>query len=322
MSEKAIESIANSVFYEGYLLYPYRSSAIKNRQRWNFGIVYPKARSGQGDGTEPHMMQTECLVRAAESTHVSVTARFLQLYPRSSPVMAETADRPESELAPLREEVLERQSVLPSTPLNTLQSETVARDFSFPEELRGSLEVSAAACGDGLFRLRVQISNLTPTDEVNEPEREQRLGKCLISTHTILHVEGGEFVSLMDPPPAAKDAAAACQNIGTWPVLVGEEGSKDAMLSSPIILYDYPQIAPESPGDLFDATEIDEILALRILTLSDEEKREILEGDARAREVLQRTESLPVEHLLKLHGVLRGVQPHEEKHQPKHGDAA
>ena len=49
-------------------------------------------------------------------------------------------------------------------------------------------------------------------------------------------------------------------------MLVGEEGERDTMLSSPIILYDYPQIAPESPGSLFDGTEIDEILSLRILT--------------------------------------------------------
>lgn len=92
-------------------------------------------------------------------------------------------------------------------------------------------------------------------------------------------------------------------------MLVGEGDCKDAILSSPIILYDYPQIAPESPGDLFDGTEIDEILALRILTLSDDEKREIRQTDERAREVLERTETLPAEHFLKLHGVLRGMKP-------------
>ena len=98
----------------------------------------------------------------------------------------------------------------------------------------------------------------------------------------LLGVRDGEFVSLLDPPEAWREAAAACRNVGTWPVLVGEEGQKDTMLSSPIILYDYPQVAPESPGDLFDGTEIDEILTLRILTLTDEEKRAMAAVDERA----------------------------------------
>ena len=99
---------------------------------------------------------------------------------------------------------------------------------------------------------------------------------------------------------------ASCKNVGTWPVLVGEEGQCDTLLSSPIILYDYPQIAPESAGDLFDGTEIDEILSLRIMTLTDDEKREMSQSDERARQMLERTETMPVEQLMKLHGVLRG----------------
>ena len=75
-------------------------------------------------------------------------------------------------------------------------------------------------------------------------------------------MQDGEFVSLLEPPPQFESAAAACRNVGTWPVLAGEGGRRDTMLSSPIILYDYPQIAPESPGDLFDGTEIDEILVV------------------------------------------------------------
>jgi hydrogenase maturation protease len=80
------------------------------------------------------------------------------------------------------------------------------------------------------------------------------------------------------------------------------------MLSSPIILYDYPQIAPESPGDLFDGAEIDEILSLRIMTMTEEEKQEMRESDDRARRILERTETLPEEQLMKLHGALRGLR--------------
>ena len=120
----------------------------------------------------------------------------------------------------------------------------------------------------------------------------------------------------VDPPPDLQTFASACHSSGLWPVLVGESGTSDMLLCSPIILYDYPQIAPESPGDLFDATEIDEILSLRILTLTDEEKREMRTSDERARAILERTESLSPEHWSRLHGAVRSCsrsrrRPHE-----------
>jgi hydrogenase maturation protease len=74
-------------------------------------------------------------------------------------------------------------------------------------------------------------------------------------------------------------------------------------------LYDYPQIAPESAGDLFDGTEIDEILSLRILTLTDAEKDEMRQSDLRTRQILERTENMPAEQFMKLHGVLRSLRP-------------
>ena len=113
--------------------------------------------------------------------------------------------------------------------------------------------------------------------------RDDALLSSLVSTHTVLGVQDGRFVSLLAPPEPLSDLAASCKNVGTWPVLVGEEGQCDTLLSSPIILYDYPQIAPESAGDLFDGTEIDEILSLRIMTLTDDEKREMSQSDERAR---------------------------------------
>jgi hypothetical protein len=125
----------------------------------------------------------------------------------------------------------------------------------------------------------------------------------------VLILHNGEFVSQIDPPDDLRDAVAACQNTGVWPVLVGPAGSRETMLGSPIILYDYPQIAPESKGDLFDATEIDEILILRILTLTDEEKEEVRRSDERARRLLERLESSPPEHLMELHGKIRSLEP-------------
>ena len=160
-----------------------------------------------------------------------------------------------------------------------------------------------------LYKVTLHLSNETDFPGAPQATRDQAIMKSLLSAHSILSVEGGEFVSLLETPEEFKEYAAQCKNVGTWPVLVGEEGQRDAMLSSPIILYDYPQIAPESAGDLFDGTEIDEILALRILTLTEDEKREMRQGDERARQILERTEALPEEQFLKLHGVLRGMRP-------------
>ena len=134
---------------------------------------------------------------------------------------------------------------------------------------------------------------------------------AFLSTHSILSLADGEFVSLLEPPDEWREAAAACTNTGAYPVLVGEPGRRDVMLSSPIILYDYPEVAAESPGDLFDGAEIDEILTLRILTLTDEEKDEMRRADDRTRQLLERTEALTPEHMMKLHAVMRGGRADE-----------
>src|SRR5215469_9619865 len=71
--------VANAVLYEGYILYPYRPSAIKNRQRWSFGILYPPDYSEVRSGTERSRMQTECLLEATGSARVAIELRFLHL---------------------------------------------------------------------------------------------------------------------------------------------------------------------------------------------------------------------------------------------------
>lgn len=349
MKSKLIESIANAVLYEGYMLYPYRPSAIKNQQRWNFGVLYPRSHSDAQGGTDSWFMQTQCLIEGNSSSVIDVTVRCLQAVSRQigkpAVPMATDDSKPSFEPVELLEienktpqswqEAVERSVALPSAHLADLLDSPVRQLFAFPsahelepvkdsarpnaefvvrtrEEISGCIELSAEQCGTGLFRVTVLISNLTALENRQCPSREPVLSKSLLSTHTVLGVTDGEFLSLIDPPTGLKEIALECKNVGTWPVLAGEEGCKDAMLSSPIILYDYPQIAPESPGDLFDGTEIDEILALRILTLSDDEKREIRETDDRARQVLERTETMPMEHFLKLHGVLRGMKPTDD----------
>jgi hypothetical protein len=120
----------------------------------------------------------------------------------------------------------------------------------------------------------------------------------------VLRAGDGEFVSLADPPERLRAEAEACRNEGTWPVLVGEQHERHTLLSSPIILEDHPRVAPESPGDLFDGGEIDQLLVLNILSLTDEEKAEMRDSDPRAREILERTEALTPEQLMRLHGRL------------------
>lgn len=176
------------------------------------------------------------------------------------------------------------------------------------QAVAGTVEVVAQPVGRACFKIAVRLENQTPFEDKAWPSRDQALMQSFISTHTILTVRDGEFVSLLDPPQEYRENAA-CRNMGTYPVLVGQEGERDMLLSSPIILYDYPQIAPESAGDLFDSTEIDEILTLRILTLTDEEKEEARQADERVKALLERTESLSPELLMKLHGTMRSLRP-------------
>ena len=358
MNTKFVEEIANAVLYEGYMLYPYRPSSVKNRQRWNFGVIYPKLYSEMQTGADNWFMQTECLVTGGAGTELSVKVRFLQAVARTIgqpkipldewPINREGSREPDlqtvqtlqvgDQILQTWEEAIEREVTLPPLSLNDGVTEARSSQVLFPggkelepvcnldgkivafivrtkKSVTAQVDVSAVRVSEGLFKVTARISNVTATDPASV-SRAEALMQSLLSAHTILAVEGGEFVSLLDPPAALKEFASACSNIGTWPVLVGEEGRREIMLSSPIILYDYPQIAPESPGNLFDGTEIDEILALRILTLTDDEKHEMRSADAHARQILERTESMPMEHFMKLHGVLRGLRPADSEEKP------
>lgn len=346
MKLSLVENIANAVLYEGYMLYPYRPSAIKNRQRFNFGVLYPESMSAMRKGVDPWFMQTQCLIQGNDSTELEVKLRFLQGVWRQIAKPASAADSDplgqsgfdlvdslevDGKVLQSWQEAVEREVALPKLRSAELQDHPLKHCFCFAAErdektvtnaagndaafiirtretVQGSVEASARNLGDGVFELTVRVSNRTALELPDLLAREEALLKCLLSAHTILSVTGGEFISLLDTPLQFQKAASECKNVGTWPVLAGEAGAKDAILSSPIILYDYPLIAPESAGNLFDGTEIDEILALRILTLTDDEKREIRQSDERTREVLDRTEKMPVEQWQKLHGAIRGMK--------------
>lgn len=331
MSLMTVELIAEALLYEGYMLYPYRPSAIKSIQRFSFGVLPPPAHVAAQPGNERSWMQTETLIQGNGDSVVEARVRFLHLQDR---IIEDRSGEPvkklmiESRLYQPWREAVRRDVVLEGITLRELLACPLRRRFTFPasetrerismgagtlagtilrrqRRVDGEVELSAYLVDDDRIRFRCRVANLTQWSPGYEEEREIALLGSLVSAHTIVRVESGEFISLLDPPAPLRDAASTCRNIGTWPVLAGDHGQKNIVLSSPIIAYDYPALAPESVGDLFDGTEIDELLSLRILALSDTEKRQMAQSDERARRILERTESMASDQLKRMHGAGR-----------------
>ena len=175
--------------------------------------------------------------------------------------------------------------------------------------LEGLLRVRFHPAGPaGLVAVSVALENRTePVAAAGEqvgPDKPRDVAArfSFVGAHLLLAARGAIFLSMTDPPDFAIEATADCRNHRCWPVLVGEQGSHDTVLASPIILSDYPEIADESPGDLYDSTEIDEILTLRIMTMTDEEKRAARGTDPRAAAIIDRSDNLPPEIFERLHG--------------------
>jgi hydrogenase maturation protease len=291
VSGDPVRQIANAVLYEGYVLWPYRRSALKNRQRWTFGGVYPPAHSAEHPDDRA-AIRAEVLLRG--STKFDVRVRFLQVVRRQVFDRGEPVD--ELTVAGERhlswEEATERELPGPgrialaagSSREELGEGASIVRSW---EGLQGCIETRSEKLDGGLLRVRVTVTNETPFDGGSR-ERAQACTFC--SAHVVLHSDG-TFVSATE--------AEECENEGVWPVLVGDDHT---MLASPIILEDHPRIAPESPGDLFDGGEIDQLLVLNILSLTDEEKEEMRASDPRTREILERTEGLSDEDLMALGG--------------------
>ncbi|HZH25294.1 MAG TPA: hypothetical protein VEY49_10340 [Solirubrobacteraceae bacterium] len=303
-----VRAIADAVLYEGYLLWPYRRSATKNQRRWTFGGVYPRAHSERHPDDRCTML-TECLLEGDEA-RVTVSVRFLQVVRRQ----VLRAGEPVDELiaggvrhlswdeAVERELALEAPGSMPIAIAAGCQEEpldggAIMRSW---EALAGTVQARAEPVADGIRRVSVEISNTTPWEGA---EREDALRRTFCSTHAVLRASAGRFISQTDPPQHLRAAARDCRNEGAWPVLVDEQDR--TVLSSAIILEDHPRIAPESPGDLFDGGEIDQMLVLNILSLTDAEKAEMRDSDPRAREILERTEALSEDELMRLHGAIR-----------------
>jgi hypothetical protein len=310
MNFVSAEAVANAVLFEGYMLYPYRPSAIKNRQRWNFGTLYPRAFAEAQSPTERWQFEAEILFEANEAATLSARLRFLQLVAQGNASDDWQVGFPRwRTLEPIFvRDLLHGIDVV--FEMDTLaENESAQAPPAFVTAPRlGRLSLRAELLRDGLYRLHAHVANESPWIKREGAMHRDVQDRAFTSAHLLLAVDGGAFVSLLEPPDDLASEIKACRQDGVFPVLIGEPGERNCVLCSPIILYDYPQIAQESPGDFFDGTEMDEMLALRVLTLTDAEKEEMRSGDPYARSLLERTESLPDEQLARLHGAVRTLR--------------
>jgi hypothetical protein len=326
-----VRTIADAVLYEGYLLYPYRASSHKNQSRWQFGVLGPPSASPESFGEEPGMA-TQCLLAASGDQPAAVTIhlRFLQLQVREVQRRGEDGGHTPVDALTVAgvsvlswDEAVEREIALPARalaepydqlhtvpggediePLTDADGTAVGRIVRRREPLAARIRTEAAV-DDGFVRLTVSVDN---EHAARATDKDAAIRASLIGSHLILQAHGARFVSLLEPPDEAAGAAARCRQRRCWPVLAGAKGSTDTVLGAPIILYDHPEVAEQSPGALFDSTEIDEILTLRVMTMTEEEKAEARATDPRAREIIDRCDRMSAADLQQLHGLLR--DPH------------
>lgn len=278
MSDDApLPAIADAVLYEGSLLYPYRPSALKNQHRYPFGTLYPRSFCVAQAAGDDSALRLECLLLDTGDTAVRVRLRFLQL-------------ARDPGVPPVVRDVRSDRSVT----------------FAFPP-LAGALTIDTVDLQPGVRKLIVDVTNEAVLAGAATATRDEALALAIASPHLLLTVERGAFASLIDPPAAMRELAAGCRSRGTWPVLLGRPGTNcsPTLLAAPIILYDHPDVSADSPGDFFDGTEIDELLTLRLLTLSDEEKQEIVAAGGPGRALLERTEALGIGATVRLHPACR-----------------
>jgi hydrogenase maturation protease len=253
-----VEKIAEAVLYEGYMLYPYRPSSVKNQQRWNFGVLHPPSCCEQQSGSDRCRMVTECLLQGVPTARLTVKVRFLQIVQRSiGKLRVPTQLVPEGiapDLEPVDhlefagrvyqpwQEAVEREVKFDSldpkslfgTPLpfsiqtgetyeylrddDGVAAAVIVRKWN---TLEGSVGIQSECCRDGILKIRVRVQNLTD-HELPDPccpcGREAVLLDSLVSAHTILGAESGEFISLLEPPEGTEDLVEGCSNDGTWPV--------------------------------------------------------------------------------------------------------
>lgn len=314
-------AVADAVLYEGYLLYPYRGTSSKNQSRWQFGVLGPPGAAEAGLG-EDDTLAAEFLVDGSQA--LTLVVRFLQLqHRRAEREFAHGAFEPVDELrtpagswltwdeavecelsfGPLPLDGRPRTLAVVANAATDIELLTGGRLVRERREVRGELTVDSEPDGD-LRRVSVRVRNVGEA----AGSKTDSIARSMIGTHLIAEVVGGEFVSLLEPPSGATGAASRCRQHRCFPVLAGPAGTRDILLISPIILYDHPEVAEQSDTALYDCTEIDEILTLRVMTMTDEEKAQARATDPLAAQIIDRCDAMSPDAMARLHGVLR--DPH------------
>jgi hypothetical protein len=268
--DAGLESLLGALLYEGYALYPYTAGAAKNATPTPFGIVYPPAYA-QGSAAAFDRLRLHGVTQAGPDAVIEAEVRFLQAAPEGG------------------HRAVERRLVAVPRSLGELAAAPDEQTFEF-DGLAGRMRFSATALDAGGWRIALCVHNTTTVDAVGL-DRGAALRTSLLSTHPIVHLEGGTFVSPLE---------GEGESVNTYPVLATPDD--DVLVGAAIVLPDHPQLAPESGGNFFDGTEIEEALVLHVMALSDGEREQIAAGDPAIRELVARTVAATPEDLVRLHG--------------------
>ena len=317
-------AVADAVLYEGYVLYPYRASASKNRVRWQWGVLMPED-AVAADPSERAGCRTDVVLDGRDPS-LRLTVRFLQVQQRyvegRDGERVERLDVGDATYVPWDE--AREQEVALDVPLDPDLSTTVdVPGGTATEELRNGAGRLVRVCEPLRLRIEVttvrpvspypvtlvsvRVANATGAPATPETDRPAWLRRALVACHVLLESPDASFVSQLEPAEWASGLVGECVNDGLFPVLAGPAGQAHVVLASPIILYDHPELAPQSQTSFFDSLEIDELLSLRTMTLSEEEKREVRGTDPRAAALLREVDDMPPELWERLHGTVRYV---------------
>ncbi len=327
-SRDRARAVADAVLYEGYLLYPYRGTSSKNQSRWQFGVLGPPGASNAGLG-EDDILAAQFLVDGSRAlTTITGVVRFLQLQhrraerelaggvfeavdelttPSGSWLTWDEAVECEVSFGPIALEDLPCSLPVVALAKTDIESVDGGRLVRERRDVRGELTISHEPDG-ALTRVSVRVGNIGDAVDGKTDGKDSVIARSMIGTHVIAEVIGGQFVSLLEPAAAAADAVSRCRQHRCFPVLAGPPDTHDMLLISPIILYDHPEVAEQSDTALYDCTEIDEILTLRVMTMTDEEKAQARATDPLAAQIIDRCDAMSAEDMSRLHGVLRN--PH------------
>lgn len=340
ITDSILESLTSTLLYEGYSLFPYHRNAIKNQKPIPFGVVYPSAYNQFNVHAHCEMI-TDCVLNSTKDSTLNINVRFLHLI-KTEVFENKKEGNIADNFVPVYDlyqgnslyqsgwQTIERtipiHNFLPAT--NEAKEKSIS--FSFEEEIKeeniyddqkvilgkkiasilpvnGNILVKLIPVENiaDAFRVLVIINNTTPIENAGDISRDEIFRQSFLSTNTILKVENGEFISSQDPPAVWTDAVAASSNKDTWPILIDKGNT--TFLSSPIIVYDYPEINPKSKGDLFDSLEIEEALMLHFSVMSDEEKEKIATSDEKLRAMLDKVSQVTPDEIISLHGGFSNV---------------